>query len=401
MEGKEKAGQAHFVVIGNLGNRRIEFFQKGLAALRLPAAQVISYSDLLKGVTHLSAHVVEGSIVRLESPERDFELEKALLMLGSETDDTEGYYARISRQAIANLEMDKGLIVFPRQWYLGYHELLKQIKQQLAVCPTHILMNCPDAIALMFDKPACHALLQSKGLSVPPSLPLVNSYAELREQLRQHHWYRVFVKLAHGSSASGVVAYQTNGLHEQATTTVEMVTDSAGKVKLYNSRRLHTYRNSHEIATLIDALCQHRVQVERWIPKAGLDNQILDLRVVVIAGQVQHVVVRLSATTVTNLHLSNKRAGLEILAGRLDPKNWQAARQTCEQVMVQAFPDSLYAGIDLLIASDYKHHAIAEVNAFGDLLYDTWYNKRDTYTAEIEAALLIAQAETPEIMYKK
>ena len=49
--------------------------------------------------------------------------------------------------------------------------------------------------------------------------------------------------------------------------------------------------------------------------------------------------------------------------------------------------EALYAGIDLLIASDYRRHAVAEVNAFGDLLYGALHNGRDPYAAEIEAAL--------------
>ena len=54
---------------------------------------------------------------------------------------------------------------------------------------------------------------------------------------------------------------------------------------------------------------------------------------------------------------------------------------------MEVFPRSLYAGIDLLIASDYRRHAVAEVNAFGDLLYGAMHDGKDPYTAEIEAAL--------------
>jgi glutathione synthase/RimK-type ligase-like ATP-grasp enzyme len=106
---------------------------------------------------------------------------------------------------------------------------------------------------------------------------------------------------------------------------------------------------------------------------------------VVIAGEAQHVVVRLSRGTVTNLHISNTRTNLEALLARMDRRVWDAARQTCEQAM-KLFPGALYAGVDLLITSDLKRHAIAEVNAFGDLLYGAVHNGLDPYQAEIVAA---------------
>ena len=51
------------------------------------------------------------------------------------------------------------------------------------------------------------------------------------------------------------------------------------------------------------------------------------------------------------------------------------------------FPRSRYAGLDLLIGADYRRHAIAEINAFGDPRDNVWHSGRDTYTAEIAAML--------------
>ena len=198
---------------------------------------------------------------------------------------------------------------------------------------------------------------------------------------------RVFVKLAHGSSASGVVAFQIAGERQQATTTVELVQTPDGP-RLFNNRRVRVYRDGREIATMIDALCRHRVQVEQWVPKAGLGGRTFDLRVVVIAGAARHGVVRLSRHTLTNLHLSggrtSGRAPLDALDGHLAPEHWAAARDTCERAMA-CFPNSLYAGIDLLIAGNFRRHAIAEVNAFGDLLFNVWHEGKDTYATEIAA----------------
>ena len=35
--------------------------------------------------------------------------------------------------------------------------------------------------------------------------------------------------------------------------------------------------------------------------------------------------------------------------------------------------------------ADFRRHAIAEVNAFGDLLFNVWFEGRDTFAEEIRA----------------
>jgi len=377
-----------WLVIGGPETRRVALFQAALARQGQPPAHVVAYPDLIAGRVDLRTLVHPGTVVRIESPDRDFPTEQAILVAGAACADPEGDYARLSGPAAAALLCDKGAIRYPRQWYLGYCAVLRQIQDQLAAAPPHRLMSPPAGIALMFDKRHCQAILAAAGVPVPASLGPVASYADLRARMTATGQPRVFVKLAHGSSASGVVAYQVAGGRHQATTTVEMV-PRAGGVALYNSRRIRVYRDPREIAVLIDALCRHRVQVEQWVPKAGLGARTCDLRVLVIAGQVQHVVVRLSRSPLTNLHLANERAGLAAILPRLGAAGWAAAAATCTQVMHQ-FPASLYAGIDLLITADYQSHVVGEVNAFGDLLYDTLHAGRDPYEAEIVA--LTAQA---------
>ena len=87
-----------------------------------------------------------------------------------------------------------------------------------------------DDVEVMFDKRQCQARFAGHGIPVPAGLGEVGSFEQLRARMRETGHRRVFVKLAHGSSASGVVAYETNGRRQLATTTVEMVRQQAAGV---------------------------------------------------------------------------------------------------------------------------------------------------------------------------
>ncbi len=370
-----------FVVVGNPGGRRVELFQAALARLGRAPAQVVGYADLLAGRAELAGVIAPGALLRIDSPGKDFAVERAILALGADRPDDGGYARLPARPALA-LPFDKGRILYPRQWYRGFCALLAEVERQRAPCPPHTSLNDTAEIALLFDKPRCHAHLAARGIPVPPSLGPVRSYEGLRARMRERGCRRVFVKLAHGSSASGVVAYRTQNGRHRATTTVEMVR-RGGALYLYNSRAIRTYDDPREIARLVDALCRHHVHVERWIPKAGLGDRAFDLRVVTIAGRARHVVARLSASPMTNLHLLNARSDAAPVRDRMGAA-WDAALATCERVAA-AFPGSLHLGIDLLITPDFRSHAVLEVNAFGDLLPGVLDGGVDTYTAEILA----------------
>lgn len=373
-----------FVLVGNPACRRVLLFKDALSRLGLPAPVLVTWADLLAGGANLSRVVRSGDVVRLESPGRDWEVEQALLRLGADALGPEPY-DRLSPREVEVLAFERGRIHTPRQWYLGFRRALEQVRSQLADSPAHTSMSDPDEIAVMFDKTACHERLERAGVRVPQALGSPGSFAELRERMGAARCPRVFVKLAHGSSASGVVAYQTHGARHQAATTTEMVCVD-GEQRLYNSRRVRVLTDLREIAEVIDALCRHRVHVERWLPKAGLDGQCFDLRVLSIDGEPRHGIARLSRSPMTNLHLLNGRAAVERVRERMRPDAWEALLDTCRRTAA-AFPHSLQAGIDLLLGPDFRQHAVGEVNAFGDLLPGVLYGGRDTYSAQIEAVL--------------
>ena len=372
------------VLIGSPGCRRVALFQEALRALGLPPARLMPWVDILKGRVDLSGAVGAGDLVRIESPGKDFAAECALIAAGADAAESEGSL-RFSRRAALALEPDRGRLYAPRQWYLGLCEVLGCIRSQLSGAPRHVSNHSAENIMLMFDKRRCHTRLAAHGVPVPRALGPVHSHAELLDAMHGQHCFRVFVKSAHGSSASGVAAYATDGVRHQVTTTVEVV-ETAGETRLYNSRKLQVHRDPAAVARVLDELCAHRVHVEQWLPKAGLDSCAFDLRVVVIGGRARHVAQRLSRSPITNLHLLNRRGDPEQVRVRMPASRWGAALQACEQALA-AFPGSHYAGLDLLFTPDYRSHAVLEANVFGDLLPGLLWEGQDTYTTELQDLL--------------
>ncbi|NJK44525.1 MAG: hypothetical protein HC933_09750 [Pleurocapsa sp. SU_196_0] len=63
---------------------------------------------------------------------------------------------------------------------------------------------------------------------------------------------------------------------------------------------------------------------------------------------------------------------------------WDDIRASCERSLA-TFGRSLYAGVDVLVQTDWKRHAVLEVNAFGDYHRNVFVNGLDTYQTQLEA----------------
>src|SRR5262249_38432146 len=161
----------------------------------------VPYADLIAGRVTPEQVVQPGAVVRLESPGRDFDVEKALLAAGADEDDADGA-TRISQEAAGRLALDKGRAWYPRPGELGFRATLRRLKEQLARCPPHPLTIRPGDVEILFDKCRCQERFARHGIPVPRGLGPVRSFEELHERMRQTGCRRVFVKLAHGSSAS-------------------------------------------------------------------------------------------------------------------------------------------------------------------------------------------------------
>jgi glutathione synthase/RimK-type ligase-like ATP-grasp enzyme len=370
------------VIVGHPGNRRVTLFQEALARRGLPPALVVAWRDLLAG-QDLRWAADAPTLVRVESPGQDFEVEKLLLALGASAEEAEDVGASfLPAEEALRLPLDRGRLLCPRQWYRGFRAALRRLAEG-ADHPNVRWVNHPGDIVTLFDKRLCHRLFAEADVPAPAGLGPVRSFEELLARMDETGHRQVFVKLACGSSASGVVAFRAAGRRFQAVTTVEL-DRSQGELRAYNSRRIRTYESLTDVAALIDLLCREGAQVEEWVLKAGLDGMCFDLRVLVVGGEVRQVVPRCSQSPFTNLHLGSARGDLGRARAAVPPERWDDAMHTCRRV-AGLFPDCLHVGVDLAFTPSFRRHVVLEANAFGDLLPGALWDGLDTYDVQLLA----------------
>ncbi|MFO0977449.1 MAG: STM4014 family protein [Planctomycetaceae bacterium] len=365
-------------IVGNPENRRVTLFSEDARRLGWQV-QVVPWEQLLSTPEQSWPILIASPVIRIESPGENRTVEQQLIARGASSQSA-GDSVRFSGEY--------GRIEQTEFWYAGFCDVLQKLKRMNDVDLHGRWMNLPDDIMVMFDKRQCQSLLRSRGVSVPEVLGFVESWESLVRLMDDSDAHRVFVKLPHSSSASGVIALQRNGQRWVARTSVEIVRAEDGP-RLYNSLSVQRYDDRETIAAIVNELGRSGLHVERWVPKAGFAGRTFDLRVVVIAGEVRHTVMRTSVTPMTNLHLGNARGDLEALRQQIPEASWNDAMESCRHA-AGCFPDSLYLGIDLLFTPGFRSHVIVEANAFGDLLPGILSNGQTTYEAELLAM------ETPQ-----
>ncbi len=389
------ASQPHFVLLASEHDPRVDAFQYALRQQGLRPATLISYGDFIAQPERLADQLIKRAksqnILRIDSPGRDQQVYAAILQQGiSPLRATKRPYQ--TAHAIQQKIQQKGRMIAPYQFYAGFKVVMQQVKQTVLSLPdlhnVHNvqLMNSPDDILLAFDKYRCQHYLQQHKIPVPELLGSIQSYTELRQKMRQYNMPRVFIKLKHGASAAGIIALESSANKIQIRSTVEYQSKTKA---LYNTRRLTRSRNENTIAELINALCQMDVYAERWIPKAQIEDYVVDIRIVVIGCKAQHSVLRMSKSPITNLHLLNQRADTTRLQQQMSTSAWQAMLTTCEQVAA-LFSQSLYIALDIAVAVNFNKHVVLEVNAFGDLLKAVLYRGLTPQEAEIQHVLINA-----------
>ncbi|MFJ1969339.1 STM4014 family protein [Streptomyces sp. NPDC087903] len=362
-----------FAVVGNPENRRVSLFGDAVRAAGLPGPRVVPWVDVLRGQ---GADFAADEIVRIDSPGENPEVDRLLRGVQEPT--------RVEGSA---------------RWYAGFTAALRDLRGG-------IRLDDPDDLAVLFDKRRCHAVLDAAGVPVPasptsgPRAAPVGGWDDVRTLMREHRMRRLFVKPAHGSSASGVLAVEAGGGGRiRATTSVELTPDG----RLHNSLKVRRYEREQDVAAVVDALAPDGLHLERWLPKASQHGRATDLRVVVVAGRATHAVVRTSRWPLTNLHLGGSRGDLDTAREAVEAAGarWADLLDVCERAAA-CFPRTLCVGVDLLPAVGWRRAFVGEVNAFGDLLPRltglpaSGAEGLDTYAAQVAAVLRgLARPEQP------
>ena len=370
----------HFWILGNPENRRVSLFLNAALSMGLQTPSVYAYQDFLLSGLLPDKMFLPNTIIRIESPGENVEVRKLLIEKGLQNKLT-----KADIDTIRDHVNDHGRIGYGNAWYKGFSETMLHLDKELNLKGNAIFMNSPRNIISTFNKVECHKIFNANQIPVPRLLAYAGSYEELKNQMIQNKILKVFVKPAHSSSASGVVAFRLSGKKMEAVSSATIVKNST-EFAIYNFLKIQKYTNEKEISTLLDFILQENTVIEEWIPKAVIENSYFDFRVLVINGQAKHVVPRLSTTPITNLHLGNKRGVLEVIEHKIGKAKLLEVKAMAEKAAV-CFPESLYLGVDVLLASDLKTIKILEVNAFGDLLPNLLHEGMDTYTTEINEIL--------------
>lgn len=397
---QETGRERPMIVIGQPGDKRAEGIQAARKRLSLAPARIISYQELLVNIELLNCDETDGAtapLLRLESPGGSFEIERAFIALGAydaagEQDDSlnplpeHPQLSRLSRAAALRLRELPGVLHHPHQWFKGYCRFLASLRKRAAeAMPAALWQNDPAEIALMTDKRRTQAVLRQAAIAVPRPIggekpPF--DYDSLRAKMKGDRIQRAFIKLAYGSAASGVIAYQINPVTgaEIAITTIGVERYVTRPPIYYNSGKLKRYTDTKEIAAIVNWLYRHGAYAEQWIPKSRYGRHGFDIRQLVAGGEAGHAVARVSAEPMTNLHLRSERMSLQDvgLSLELQYEVRHIAQRTAEQ-----FPASFSMGIDVLIAEGSGRCYIADVNPFGDLLYGVEHQGQTPYEWEM------------------
>lgn len=334
-------------VVGEPGSRRVVGFAGAAAAYGIDV-EVLAWTAVADG--RLPDRL---GLVRVDSPGQDPVADRALRRRGG-----------------GGRPLEVGELGESSQWYAGLLAAVRELQR----VPGAVLDTSAADLAVAFDKRLTRQRLVAAGVPVPGEGPVLTEPGQVPDLLsRPGRW---FVKPVHGSSGAGVLAL-TVGPGVQALTHCRVQDDRL--VNELAAQRLNDPAAIQDLLTRL--LATGPVLVERWFPKAGLGERVFDLRVVVVAGQARQCVVRTSRGPITNLHLGNRRGDLAAVRAHASAALWDIVIQTCEAAAA-TFPETWCVGVDLMIDSRWSRVAVAEVNAFGDLLPGVTWQGEDSYASQ-------------------
>lgn len=341
-----------WLVVGHPTNRRVQMFRAAAEGLGV-AVDTVSWRELLDDISVLGAR---PRTLRIESPGEDEEVARRFRVLGGGPD-------RVARP---------GEVLEPATTHRGFLMVLARIERWVHEHPGIVLQQPLETIRTCFDKRACHALLQSAGVPVPPSVAERDVEALID---RAAAGPALWVKLASGSSASGLGRLSQHAFM----TTLRAVDDRW--FNAFRVQRTTGARRRRALAWLIE----QGVHIEEEVPRARLDGAFFDLRLLVVEGEPRFVIVRQARHPITNLHLGGWRGSVDALFAAMGEQGRERLN-ALGRAVGRALPHG-HLGVDVAVGRDFRTLTVLEVNAFGDLLPRLSMDGLDTYGVEIASRL--------------
>jgi hypothetical protein len=283
------------------------------------------------------------AIVRMESPGRDWGVAQQLLYTGD------------GNPAWLNYPYQKGRLVAPATFYVGFVRVLEGLERSFADRPHLHVTAQPRAIAHMFDKNASGRRMEAADVPIPETWTKPLTVAA--DLLAKCPWPTTYVKLNTGSSASamGVVRQEPS---------LAMISSVIRLGDGFFSTRRLCRLTGEPLHQVLQFLLDQGVCVQRGIRMAQIDGCNFDVRMVVIYGQPAFAIFRLSHLPMTNLHLGGKRGDPTRCRAAIPPRLWLDGRDAA--LRAASCFDSAICGVDLLFEAGYQRCYVLEVNAFGD-----------------------------------
>ncbi|MCH2207109.1 MAG: STM4014 family protein [Lentisphaerales bacterium] len=353
-----------FIIIGNPENRRVVSYLSALTKNGVEDITLLSYEELLSDKTKWLTVIEQSCFVKIESPGENHLVEQKIISLGLGKKFSE--------------EFNKGLIANQVHWYKGFCLFLDGLAADAKEKPVHFL-NSPADIKLFFNKYECQSFLSKQGINTPKIMGRIYSLDDFHKHMNGSNGH-YFIKPSHSSSASGVMAYRKSGKRRELTAAIELIKEGS-QTLLYNSLKVHRYEKQSDIEAIIESMAQHNLFYEQWIPKFSQNNRSVDLRIHLVQGQAQHIVVRAGKSYLTNLHLGNERGDLQKLKDQIGKEDWRQIIKESEKAAA-LFTETHYLGLDLVISRKHKPYII-ECNAFGDLIPGALFEGKNTYESQI------------------
>lgn len=366
--------QLPLVIIADSNSLRYQLFRKELEewSQRVDTevcVHLIEWTDVCERQGHVTELIRDTpAMVRVESPARNPAIFQLLMQIGN----------RALSESVADWSDDRGgWIGSPRRLFLGLQVCLEGLRETLARCPHLQCPSNPDDIIRLFDKNRTAEILKQAGLPIPDQIQPPASAADLLEKIKATGWQTAFVKLAHGSCASGIACVQAQRNQPSALSTVKQIGN-----RFYNTYDLQHLREDN-LNTVLQFVIDEQATVQRGINKTLVDGRNTDFRIIVSGNQILAAIGRSSRHQMTNLHLGGSRCEPEAARRAIPKRRWLDGLDVCvEAASLFQLP---YVGIDLAFDQVTAAPCILEINAFGDF-FPRWidFSGKTIHQSQIE-----------------